>query len=130
MSIVLFIILLTLLIVFAPLAFAYTQWDFLRNLEDTANRDYNRDWHGYQWLTLLLSVCLGYALSFFSVIYYPFVAVMLWTLSDGFQNKLKGKKFFAISDQSMNVIENFSQWYVKIPLLIVSIIIIFLIQII
>ena len=118
------IIFLIILILITPLAFAFTQWDFLRNLENASNKEYNRDWHGFQWITLFCSVCLGYLLSFYSFIYYPMIAVILWILSDGFQNKLKRNGFWTVNINSTDILVSISMWYVKISLLVITILLI------
>jgi hypothetical protein len=53
----------------------------------------------------------------------PFFVVIYWTMTDGLQNLLKGRNFFAISDGTMNPIEKYSTWYVKLIFFIISIII-------
>jgi len=113
MKLAIFIILVFL----TPIAFALTQFDFWRNLLNPSNKEYNRDWHGYQWLSMLCCVAFGYVLDVVPWSYYPLIAVVFWTLSDGIQNGLKGRSFFYISTQTTDVLNNVSQWYVKLPLI-------------
>lgn len=87
----------------------FSKWDFREKIASVCHR-----------LSLLL---VGFAypygwkeLMFFLVIY--------WTLTDGLQNLLKDRNFFAISDSTMNPIEKFSTWYIKGGLFLISIIII------
>ena len=54
----------------------------------------------------------------------PFFVVIYWVMTDGLQNLLKGRNFFAISDSTMNPIEKWSTWFVKLVLFILSIILI------
>ena len=53
-----------------------------------------------------------------------FFLVIYATMTDGLQNLLKGRNFFAISDDTMNPIEKYSTWQVKLTFFIISIILI------
>ena len=109
-----------LLIIITPFVFALTQRDFLRNLKNTANGEYNRGWHDFQWLTMAMVLILGYIITFIPWFFYPFALFLTWTLSDGYQNKLKGNSFWLVNKDSKDVFMPVSMWYVKIPLLIFS----------
>ena len=56
----------------------------------------------------------------------PFFLVIYWVMTDGLQNLLKKRNFFAISDSTMNPIEKYSTWQVKLIFFIISIILVFL----
>jgi succinate dehydrogenase/fumarate reductase cytochrome b subunit len=89
----------------------------------------HKDWKKYDKLEKIASVF--HRLSLIATGYfYPygikeilFFLVIYWVMTDGLQNLLKNRNFFAISDSTMNPIEKWSTWYVKLILFIISILI-------
>jgi succinate dehydrogenase/fumarate reductase cytochrome b subunit len=89
----------------------------------------HKDWKKYDRLEKIASVfhrgsllATGY--------FYPygikeilFFLVIYWLMTDGLQNLLKNRNFFAISDGTRNPIERWSTWYVKLIFFIISILI-------
>ena len=115
MIMLIFILLITL----TPLVFALTQRDFLRNLKNTANGEYNRGWHDFQWITMAMVLILGYIMTFIPWNFYPCAILTMWILSDGYQNKLKGNPFWMVNRDSKDIFMPVSMWHCKLlPLLI------------
>ena len=89
----------------------------------------HKDWEKYDRLEKIASVFNRSSLIVTGFLYpygfneILFFLVIYWTLTDGLQNILKNRGFFDISAGTMNPIEKFSTWYIKLILFIISILI-------
>lgn len=91
--------------------FGHSKWDFREKIASVFHR------------TSLL--CVGYTYPY-GWIELPFFLIVYWTLTGIFQNILKDRDYFAISDETANPIEKWSTWQVKLTLFLLSIILIIL----
>lgn len=92
-----------------------------------------QEWLGTKWGDIrehLVSVAhrfslitLGYVFSIYGeIIQIPFLLGIYWLLCDGLMNKMKKRKFFAVSGQSGNPFEKWNK--VKFSLIVIGILII------
>lgn len=84
----------------------HSKWDFREKIASVFHR------------ASLLIVGLTYPYGLAELLFF---LVIYWTLTDGLQNIFKRRNFFAISEGTMNPIERFSTWYIKLGLFIISI---------
>lgn len=90
------------------------------------DRKLNLQWHLETDASYILCGLMFYLLAFTSLWILPFLLVLHWTISDGVMNLARDRKFFAVSlgpNGSTAPTEPYAQWYVKIPLLIITLII-------
>ena len=107
------------------------------NLKDP-DRKIESKWHNISMVSRLLTLIWGMTLGIIFVFNLHVIVlsilsvVIYWIISDGIQNIVKGRHFFAISkldgiSGSTSITEKIASWYVKVLAAIVLVILLFII---
>ena len=100
----------------------------LWNASNNKAEEYSRKWHIYNWFMYAALLCLGIYIGKVSNTYLSifcksfFVGSIYWILHDGFINIQAKRKFFYDNKSNVSLFHYFDNWYIKILVLIISII--------